>query len=139
MTAMKMRAPSASFSARSMSSSSGPPAVRLATTSVTPTAEALLLGVGDDVLDRLARLLLDALDEVAAQPARPGLRQRGDDDLVGREGRQRVGGRGEGVLVADLAGQLDALRAEVGLREVDAQLGGVALGVVVDDVAVPRA
>jgi hypothetical protein len=41
-------------------------------------------------------VVLDALDEVAPQPARAGERQRRDDDLVGGEGVQRVRRGGDG-------------------------------------------
>ena len=58
---------------------------------------------------------------------------RGDDHLVRVQLRDGVHRGLEGVLVAHLADQLDALGGEELLRQVDPHLGGVADGLVVDD------
>ena len=103
-----------------------------------PEGEAFAREVDHDVLDGLAGLLLEPLDQVAAQPARRRRRQRGDDDLVDRLGAHGVHGGVERIGIADLA---LADRPEVAdelQRQVHADLRGVAHDLVVDDVPVPR-
>ena len=79
-------------------------AVRLATDERDVEGQALLVEVDDDVLDRAGRVASrDALDEVAAQPARRRRRVGRDDDLVGVVLGDRVHRGGVGVGVADLA------------------------------------
>ena len=80
----------------------------------------------------------DALDQVAPQPARGRGREGRDEHLVGVVLGDRVHRGGVGVGVADLADGVDALLAQDLAREVDAHLGGVEDGVVVDHVAVAR-
>ena len=87
----------------SASSSSSPEAVRLATASVTwkgsPSASmSLTMWV-----DRQPGGVPDALDQVAAQPSRAGLRVGGDDDLVGLVLVDGVDRRRVRVRIADLA------------------------------------
>jgi hypothetical protein len=95
--------------------------------------QALVVDVDHDVLDGKARRLLDALGQVPTQPARRGGRSRRDDDLVDLVVADRVHRGGERVWIADLADPLDALFLHERPGEVDANLRGVADGVVVDD------
>ena len=67
--------------------------------------------LGDDVLDRHARVLAEPPDEVAPQPARPLAREGRDDHLVDPLVVDRLHRRGVRVRVRDLAVGLDALRA----------------------------
>ncbi len=98
--------------------------------------DALGVDVLDDVGDRQAAGLLDALDQIAAQPARDRRREGRDDDLVGMVLGDGVHRGGVGIGVADVADRVDALVAQEAAGQVDAHLRRVEDEVVVDDVAV---
>ena len=78
-------------------------------TSVTLNGTPLVLEVDDHVLDGQARGVLDALDQVAPQPAGVLGGVGRDDDLVRAALGDGVHRREERVGVADFAGRLDAL------------------------------
>ncbi len=94
--------------------------------------QALLLEVGDDVLDRQRRGVVDAVDQIPPQPA--GVRDGvgGDDHLARTVLGDRVHRRQEGVRVAHRAARFDALLRQQRDREVDPHLRGLAHRLVVD-------
>ena len=94
--------------------------------------QALVLEVGDDVLDRQPRGVVDAFDQIASHPA--GVRDRvGRDDHLARTALADLVHRGqEGVGVADGAARLDALLGQQRDGEVDPHLCGLAHRLVVD-------
>ena len=128
-----------SASALSRSTSSPPATVWFATTSVTSNGRPSSLEVDHDVLDRQPGVVLERLDQVAPHPAGGRRGQRRDDDLGDPAVGDRVVRGVQRIAVADLAATVDALLAHEREREVDAHLRGVAHGLVVDHVAVPRA
>src|SRR6185295_10708980 len=81
-----------------------------------------LLRVEDDVLDRQAGLAAEAADEVAPQPAGALTGERRDDDLVDPLVGDRLGGRGEGIRVRDLAVGVDPGAAQLGERAAETLL-----------------
>ena len=131
-TAMNsVRSPPAAFSLQALEQLLAAE-VLLATTSVDLERQALLLEVDDDVLDGQPGGVVDALDQVAPQPARADGGVRGDDDLVGPALGDRVHRRQERVGVADFAGRLDPLAGDQRERQVDAHLRRFAHRLVVD-------
>jgi hypothetical protein len=74
------------------------------------------------VRDRNAEALPRLLDQAALDPVRPTGGQGRDDDLVGREVRQRVLDRQQWIGVSDRAAGGDAALRQGGDREVEAAL-----------------
>src|SRR2546421_1732031 len=75
----------------------------------------------DDVLHRLARAALDALDQVSSQPPRLRLREGRDHDVVDAEVLKGVGDRGIWVRVADHPRGEQAADAEAVEHELQAR------------------
>ncbi len=92
-----------------------------------------MLEVHDDVLDGQTRGVVDALDQVAAQPAGMHCGVGGDDDLIGPTCGDGVHRRQNGIAVADFAGAPRCPRSDDRReREVDTHLRRFAYGLVVD-------
>src|SRR5438552_4127806 len=75
------------------------------------------------MLDRQTAVLLQAADEIPAQPARTLARERRDDDLVDSLVVDRVHRGGVGVGMGDLAVRVDAGAAQQRERAAQAALG----------------
>src|SRR5512144_252021 len=132
--AMKRNIPSVRASTRELWCATGGWPAWASACALTPAAPAarpagcsrdrLRLAVDLDVIDGQPRLLAQAVDQVATQPARRLLTREGrDDDLVHALVLDGVCGGGEGVGVSDLPVDVDPLAAQDRQRAAQAPLG----------------